>query len=400
MAAGVALLLLTMGASLAAAAGETAGLSLRLEIVAEGFEAPVFLTGSGDGSGDRLVAEQGGRIRLLRADGTVAPDPVVDISDRVLHHAERGLLGLAIHPRFPENGSAFVLYSRRDDGATVLSRVTLPGSVAGTLAGPSQDAPRPQTPELQLLVIPQRYTTHKGGMLAFDGEGMLLAGIGDGGSGNDPQRHGLDRRSLLGKLLRLDVERGAPYAIPPDNGFATDPTARGEIHAIGLRNPWRFSVDRVTGDIYIGDVGQSGWEEVDVLPSGRQGASFGWSDMEGPDCLADRACDPAAHLAPAIAYRHDDASRPCAVIGGFAYRGARGTLPSGAYVFGDHCSGLIWAVPAEDLLASGRAAPHEAGRVDPAFGQLVSFGEDDDGELYAVTDAGLVLRLVDASRRS
>jgi glucose/arabinose dehydrogenase len=382
VAAGATLALLVMGAQITAAADERPRLSLRLEVVASGFEEPVFITGTGDGSGDRFVVELAGRVRLLGADGRVAGLPVLDISDRVLHHAERGLLGLALHPRFGDNGAVYVLYSRRDDGATVVSRFTM-------------HAPEPDTTELQLLVIPQLYTTHKGGMLAFDHDGMLLVGIGDGGSGNDPQRHGLDSGSLLGKLLRLDVDGGAPYATPADNGFATDPAARPEVQAIGLRNPWRFSIDRVTGDVYIGDVGQSGWEEVDVLPDGRQRVSFGWSDMEGPDCLGGRPCDPSAHLPPAIAYRHDDASPHCAVIGGYAYRGALGTLPSGTYLYGDHCSGVIWAVAAEALV-SGAAEPLEVGRVDPTHGQLVSFGEDDAGELYAVTDAGMVLHLMDA----
>jgi glucose/arabinose dehydrogenase len=371
--------LLLLGVQPPVASAEALRLELRLGVVAEGFEKPVFITGARDGSGDRLVVEQAGRIRLLRADGTVAPEAVLDISDRVLHHAERGLLGLAVHPRFPENGTVFVLYSRRDDGATVISRLTL-----------GDDAAPPDTTELVLLVIPQDYTTHKGGMLAFDHDGMLLVGIGDGGSGNDPQRHGLDSGSLLGKLLRLDVDTGQPYSIPAGSGFAADPAARAEVHAIGLRNPWRFSVDRLSGDVYIGDVGQSGWEEVNVLPSGRLSASFGWSDMEGPSCLGDRPCDPSVHVAPAVAYQHDDTSPHCAVIGGYAYRGAAGALPSGTYLYGDHCSRAIWAVPADDLVA-GTAEPLEVGRVDPALGQLVSFGEDDAGELYAVTDGGYVL---------
>ena len=376
----------------AAGAAEAGPPRLRLEVVAEGFEEPVILVGTHDGSGDRLIAEQAGRVRLLKADGTVAPAPVLDISDRVLHHAERGLLGLAVHPRFDENGSLFILYSRRDDGATIVSRFTLARPApAGSAASPEEPEP-PEATERALLVLPQIWTTHKGGMLAFDLEGMLLVGIGDGGSGNDPLHHGLDRRSLQGKLLRLDVDAAPPYGIPADNGFLDDPDARPEIHAIGLRNPWRFSVDRASGDIYIGDVGQSGWEEVDVLPRGRRQASFGWSDMEGPACLGDRPCDPAAHLAPALAYRHTDASGPCAIIGGYAYRGAAGTLPPGTYLYGDHCSGVLWAVPAGALLA-GTAEPREVGHLDPAYGQLVSFGEDDAGELYVVTSGGAILAI-------
>ena len=366
--------------------------SLQLELVAQGLDGPVFLTGAGDGSGDRLVVEQRGRMVRLDGSGAVKAEPVLDIADRVLHHGERGLLGLALHPRFAQNGRVFVTYSRRDDGATVVSELTLPLARPSDPVGPLESPPPVEATERPLLVIPQVYTTHKGGMLAFDLDGMLLIGVGDGGSGDDPQRHGLDRRSLLGKLLRIDVDVGWPYAIPADNGFGADPSARAEIHAIGLRNPWRFSVDRVSGDVYIGDVGQSGWEEVDLLPRGSREASFGWSDMEGPGCLGDRPCDPAAHRPPVVAYRHDGELGHCSIIGGYAYRGSAGTLPPGTYLYGDYCSGVIWAVPVEQLVA-GTAEPAIVGRVDPAYGQLVSFGEDDAGEIYVVTSGGAVLRI-------
>ena len=211
--------------------------------------------------------------------------------------------------------------------------------------------------ERPLLVIPQIYTTHKGGMLAFDPDGMLVISTGDGGSGNDPHGHGLDRWSLLGKLLRLDVDHGWPYAIPADNGFAGDPDGRSEIHAIGLRNPWRFSIDRASGDIYVGDVGQSAWEEIDVLPRGTRGASFGWSDMEGPGCLGERpATRPRTSRRPSPTRTCRGTGANCAVIGGYAYRGRQGTLPEGTYVYGDYCSGTIWAVPVSDLLSRRRGA--------------------------------------------
>jgi glucose/arabinose dehydrogenase len=360
----------------------TSGLQLRLEPVAGGFDGPVFLTGAGDGSGDRR----------LEADGSIDPEPVLDITDKVLHHGERGLLGLAVHPGFRDDGRLFVTYSRRTDGATVVSEFGTPVE-PGTPAEPVTPA-RIEATERPLLVLPQRFTTHKGGMLAFDRGGRLVISTGDGGSGNDPLRNGLDRRSLLGKLLRIDVDAGRPYAVPSDNGFAADPEARAEVHAIGLRNPWRFSVDRASGDLYIGDVGQSGWEEIDVLPLGRRDASFGWSDMEGPDCLADRACRPGDHLPPAVAYRHREADlEHCGVIGGYAYRGASGTLPQGTYLYGDHCSGVIWSVPVVEL-AAGTAVPSIAGRLAPAYGRLQSFGEDDDGELYLITSGGTILHVL------
>lgn len=389
--------------------GHPLSLAIALEPVAEGFEGAVFLTGAGDGSGDRYVVEQRGRILRLDGDGVVDPVPMLDLTERVLHHHERGLLGLAFHPEFARNGRFFVAYSRRDDGATSISEFTMPRTGGPPAAGvgraepaPADEAPADETrpveaSERPLLVIAQIYTMHKGGMLAFDPEGMLMASTGDGGSGNDPHRNGLDRWSLLGKLLRLDVEAGWPYVIPADNGFADDRDARGEIHAIGLRNPWRFSVDRASGDLYIGDVGESAWEEIDVLPRGTRGASFGWSDMEGPDCLGDRACDPAAHIAPAISYSHVDGDlEHCAVVGGYAYRGHAGSLPQGTYVYGDYCSGVIWAVPASDLVA-GAASPSIVGRLDPSLGQIQSFGEDDEGELYLVSSTGHILHIVEAA---
>jgi glucose/arabinose dehydrogenase len=234
-------------------------------------------------------------------------------------------------------------------------------------------------------------------MLAFDREGMLLAGIGDGSTGNDPEGNGQDPASLLATLLRLDVDRGFPYAIPPDNGFAEDREARAEVHAIGLRNPWRFSVDSETGHVYIGDVGQSEWEEIDVLAPGTREPSFGWSVMEGNACFYGRECDPADHIAPAIAYPHVDGQvGHCSVIGGYVYRGVAATLPADAYLFADYCSGTIWAARAADL-RDGRAEPVVVGQVAAELGQPQSFGVDDAGELYLLTNGGYVLGIRQAA---
>jgi glucose/arabinose dehydrogenase len=354
--------------------------------VASGFESPVLLTGAGDGSGDRYVVEQRGLVLRLGADGVADGEPFLDIRDRVLHHHERGLLGLAFHPDFERNGRLYALYSQTvGDGATSISEFTSGGD------GSVEDSER------QLLTIPSFSTMHKGGMLAFDAAGMLLAGIGDGSTGNDPEGNGQDAASLLGALLRLDVDRGYPYAIPPDNGFAGDREARGEIHAIGLRNPWRFSVDGETGHAYIGDVGQSDWEEIDVLAPGAREPSFGWSVMEGNECFYGRDCDPAEHIAPAIAYPHVDGEvGHCSVIGGYVYRGQAGTLPQDTYLYADFCSGTIWAARGAELRA-GQAEPVVVGRVPADLGQPQSFGIDDDGELYLVTSAGYVLGIGAAS---
>lgn len=366
---------------------EPIDLQLKLTAVASGLAAPLFLTG--DGSGARYVVEQRGTIMRLTDDGSVDPMPFLDIRDRVLDHHERGLLGLAFHPEYAENGRFFVLYSRSaEDGATSISEFTL-----------GSKRPVEET-ERSLLTIPSFSTMHKGGMLAFDSEGLLLAGIGDGSTGNDDEGNGQDRASLLGALLRLDVDRGYPYAIPPDNGFADDRFARAEIHAIGLRNPWRFSVDHDSGHIYIGDVGQSEWEEIDVLAPGTREPSFGWADMEGPDCFYGRACDPGAHIEPVIAYPHvDGEAGHCAVIGGYAYDGEAGSLPAGTYLYADYCSGTIWGVPAAQLRV-GAAAPAVVGQVPAELGLVRSFGRDDDGELYLVTDGGFVLGVSEADDSS
>ncbi|MEX1336466.1 MAG: PQQ-dependent sugar dehydrogenase, partial [Candidatus Limnocylindrales bacterium] len=360
-------------------------LRVELEIVAAGFESPVLLTGAGEGSADRFVVEQRGLVRRLGTDGVIDDEPFLDLRDRVLHHHERGLLGLAFHPEFADNGRFFVLYSQRaGDGATAISEFTVgDGAVDES--------------ERQLLTIPSFSTMHKGGMLAFDTEGMLLAGVGDGSTGNDPEGNGQDPASLLATLLRLDVDRGFPYAIPPDNGFADDREARGEVHAIGLRNPWRFSVDAETGHVYIGDVGQSDWEEIDVLVPGAREPSFGWSVMEGHDCFYGRDCDPADHIAPAIAYAHVDGDiGHCSVIGGYVYRGDAGTLPQDTYLYADFCSGTIWGARGAEL-RHGRAEPVTVGQVPAELGQPQSFGIDDEGELYLLTNSGYVLGISEAA---
>ena len=376
---GIAALLIGQLLSADDDAGRRLDLALELEVVAEGLDSPVLLTG--DGTGRRYVAEQRGTISELDADGRSTGEPFLDIRDRVVQHHERGLLGLAFHPRYEENGRFFVLYSRRQDGATSISEFSR--SEAGAM----------EATERPLLVIPQPSTLHKAGMLAFDAEGMLIAAIGDGTPDNDPDGLAQERASLLGKLLRLDVDRGLPYAIPPDNGFVDDRLARAEVHAAGLRNPWRFSVDPESGHLYIGDVGQATWEEINVLAPGVREASFGWSEMEGGECFGGRDCDPSAHIAPAIVYPHADGDAGhCGVVGGHAYRGTAGSLPAGTYLYADYCSGTIWAVPAADLQRA-QASPTVVGQVPEELGRVQSFGQDDDGELYLLTESGLALAL-------
>jgi glucose/arabinose dehydrogenase len=259
-------------------------------------------------------------------------------------------------------------YTRREDGATVVSELTARDGVVDPLS------------ERRLLLVSQPFANHNGGMLAFDAQGYLLVGMGDGGGGGDPVRAGQDPHQLLGKLLRLDVDAGDPYGIPADNGFLADPVFQPEIHAMGLRNPWRFSVDPATGDVVIGDVGQNTWEEVSLLVNGAGGQNFGWNVVEGPACY-DGECDPAAYTAPVLSYSHDEG---CSVIGGYVYRGASQPLLEGTYLFGDYCSGTIWGVAADDLRAGGA----QAAAVGGLDGTLVSFGVDDAGELYVIDQGG------------
>ena len=264
--------------------------------MAAGFDAPLLLVGADDGSGDRYVVEQRGRVLRLRADGTPDEAAFLDIRDRVLHHHERGLLGLAFHPDYADNGRFYVTYSRRDDGATTISEF----SVAQVAAEEGSAEPGSIADTERTLLDHPSVLDHAQGRHAglrprrpccWSGSVMAAPAM-------TPTATALDRASLLGKLLRLDVDRGWPYATPLDNGFAEDREARPEVHAIGLRNPWRFSVDRESGDLYIGDVGQGDWEEIDVLPRGTRAASFGWTEMEGPDCFYGRDCDPTAHTSP------------------------------------------------------------------------------------------------------
>lgn len=364
-------------------------LALRLQPVAEGLQAPVSLVGPDDGSGDRYIVEQHGRVLRLLADGSIDPQPFLDIADRVFADQQRGLLGLAFHPGYAENGRFFVAYSRRDDGATSISQFTAPVGATNT--------PPIESTERTLLTIAQPSGGQTGGTLAFDLDGMLIVSVSAGGLGSAEVGHGQDRASLLGKLLRLDVDRGWPYATPMDNGFADDPSAKPELHAVGLRDARRFSLDRVNGDLYLADAGEGGWQEVNLLRRGTREASFGWSEMEGFDCVEARACDTDAHIPPAIAWeRPEGEEEQCGLIGGYAYLGAARSLPDGTYLYADACSGTIWAVPTAQLVAA-RAQPTSVGQLPAELGRAVAFGEDDAGELYLLTSTGHVLA-IDAAR--
>jgi len=358
------------------------GLALELVPFADGLESPVYVTGDGSGTGWLYALEQAGRIVALSPDGDVSTVPVLDIRDRITAGGEQGLLGVALHPDFRDNGRLFVNYTRAEDGATTISEFLVGDAGTADPAG-----------ERVLLVIDQPYPNHNGGMVTFDSDGMLLIGMGDGGSGGDPEGHGQNPESLLGKMLRIDVDSadGAePYAIPTDNPFLDVAGTRPEILALGVRNPWRFSVDRATGDLWIGDVGQGDQEEVSVVPVGSGGLNLGWNRMEGDACYSEADCDASDLVLPVATISHGDGA--CSVIGGYVYRGNAIPALAGGYLYTDLCVGTLWVLDAAAGIAAGTATPVPVGE---GTGTMVSFGEGDDGELFVVDQGGSVLRVME-----
>lgn len=341
-------------------------------IVTEGLESPLFLTQPGDGSGRIFVVEQPGRIRVLERH-TLLPAPFLDITKQVLSGGERGLLGLAFHPDYRHNGRFFVNYTRRPDGATVVAEYRR----GATDTSASQE-------ERILLIVPQPYPNHNGGMVAFGPDGYLYVGLGDGGSKGDPDNRAQNPKDLLGKILRIDVDRGDPYGIPTDNPFAKE-GGRPEIYAIGVRNPWRFSFDIKTGNLWVADVGQYKWEEIDLVT---RGGNYGWRVMEGTHCFhPSNDCQTSTFNQPLYEYAHEKGR--CSIIGGYVYRGQAISSLAGTYVYGDFCSGEIFA-----LRNSSRGQPlNEARMILKTPLQISSFGEDAAGELYVLDHKGGVYRL-------
>ena len=341
--------------------------SIRLiPIVTQGLEQPVFLTVPGSGSGDLIVVEQPGRIRTIRQQ-QLHPQPFLDITEKVFFGGERGLLGLAFHPDFPSNGRLFVNYTRTPDGATVIAEYQ----------GTNSRLPAPSVSERILLVIPQPYGNHNGGMIAFGPDGFLYIGMGDGGAGGDPGNRGQDPTSLLGKILRIDVNQEHPYSIPRDNPFAQQPQGQA-IYAMGFRNPWRFSFDRRSGDLWVGDVGQNQWEEIDRVELGK---NYGWRLMEGNHCFnPPTGCLPSHLSLPVTEYQNT--SPRCAITGGYVYRGKGIPELRGRYLFADFCSGEIMRLEGTNIEVL----------LDTDL-NISSLGEDGDGELYVVDHGGGIFKI-------
>ncbi len=312
-----------------------------------------------------LVLEQPGTIRLIEG-GALQSDPFLDIHDRVGSQGnEQGLLGIALHPNFAENGFFYVNYTDTN-GDTVIARYQV-----------TKEAPNRVDPnsEKVLLQVDQPYQNHNGGSMVFGPDGKLYMGLGDGGSGGDPHGNGQSTNTLLGKLLRVDVDGGDPYAIPADNSFANG-NGKPEIWALGLRNPWRFSFDRLTGDLYIADVGQNAWEEIDFYPAGSPGgANFGWNYREGAHEFSGTPPSGANLIDPVAEYGHAEG---CSVTGGYVYRGE--ALPEfrGVYLYSDYCSGRVWG-----LLKAADGSWQTKVLFETGF-NVSSFGQDLQGEVYLI----------------
>ena len=344
---------------------------LELEVVAEGFRQPVFVAHAGDGSGRLFVVEKAGTIRLVPSG-----ELFLDLRDRVgAGGAEQGLLGLAFHPHFPETGHFFVHYTDRR-GDTVVARFSVTSD--GRAGDPAS--------EKVILQQNQPEGTHNGGMLAFGPDGLLYVALGDGGGADDPLRNAQNPHTLFGALLRIDVDTDGPYAIPPDNPFAASGAGRSEIWAIGLRNPWRFSFDRATGDMYIADVGQSRYDWVHFQPHNSPGGTnYGWPIIEGDRCLHQEPCERSGLAEPVVVYDH---RQGCAIVGGYVYRGRELPRLQGRYLFGDFCSGRIWA------LMHDEGEGWTTNELLDSDVQISSFGEDEAREVY-VSDfsTGSIYRL-------
>ena len=338
---------------------------------------PLAVTNAGDGSGRLFVAEQGGKVYIV-AGGIVNPTPFLDISGRVSGGGEQGLLGIAFHPTYPSDNRVFVDYTR-SDGDIVISSFLVDAAIP--VAVPTSEA-------VLLTIEHSSQSNHNGGGIAFGPDGFLHISTGDGGGGGDPYENGQNTATLLGKILRIDVDHpsgGRNYGIPDSNPFGN------EVWLYGLRNPFRFSFDRQIGDLWIGDVGQGAWEEIDVARAGVGGLNFGWDDMEGNHCFEPGSeCATGGRVLPVVEYPHVNGH--CAVIGGNVYRGSAYPILRGGYVFSDECSGYVWAL---DPAGSG---PQTLVYVGNGAGGIAGYGEDEAGELYAADLGGQLYRVTAVAR--
>lgn len=353
--------------------------------VATGFTLPLDLKQPDDASGRLFVAEQGGKIQIILGDGSRAATPFLDVSGRpgFTSGGETGLLGLAFHPQYSADPRFFVNYTRTVGGQlqTVIAEFTASSASANTVSAATENI---------LFTVDQPDTNHNGGALNFGPDGFLYIALGDGGGGGDPSCNGQNLNTLLGKILRIDVDAppagGLNYAIPAGNPFALV-SGRDEIWVYGLRNPFRFSFDSTTGDLWIGDVGQSSFEEVDHLTAADAGANLGWNLREGKHPFPGTTCSQTGATLTEPVFDYDRSAGDETVIGGYVYRGARAPAITGAYVFGDFISGRVWSLV-------GASTPTRTMLLVTAPGDLAAFGRDQTGELYVARySSGVVARI-------
>ncbi len=351
--------------------------AIGLDTIVRGLDSPVYLTAAPGDTARLFVVEQSGNIRIIRNRAVVAT-PFLDLTDSVSTGSEQGLLGMAFAPDYATTGRFYVSYTRQN-GNSVVARYLVSGNP--DLADPASG--------VTILGVTQPYSNHNGGMIAFGPDGFLYFGLGDGGGGGDPEETGQDRSDLLGSLLRLDVSGAGTYTIPAGNPYAGSTSFRPELWNWGLRNPWRFSFDRQTGDLYIADVGQNAYEELNVQPAGSAGGeNYGWNAMEGTRCYPESSpCSPIGLTLPVLDYDHGDG---CSVTGGYVYRGNDVPSLAGHYLYADYCSGFVRSFRYQGGQAVSRL---DRNALRPG-GNITSFGEDARGELYILTGNGGVHRII------
>ena len=380
----VAIVIMALTSCKENAARQEFPISSGLITVATGLNFPLYLT-TAHGDDNRLfIVEKGGLIRIIK-NGTLLETPFLDIHRLVSTGGEQGLLGLAFDPGYAANGRFYVSYTDTS-GDSKIVRYSVSGNpdIAQT------------APDRVLLTIDQPFANHNGGNIVFGPDGYLYIGMGDGGSGNDPHGNGQDKTDLLGSLLRIDVHPQDDYTIPGDNPFISQPSARPELWDIGLRNPWRFSFDRKTGDLYIADVGQNAREEINVAPAAQgrgKGINYGWNIMEGAICTPGVGpnCNKTGLTLPVLDYDHSNNN--CSVTGGYVYRGSAIPGIQGTYFYADYCAGWVKSF----VYRNGAATDHKEWKALSPGGNITSFGEDGQGELYILTSQGGVYRIIAAA---
>jgi hypothetical protein len=356
-----------------------------IETVTSALNRPVFATAP-DGDNRLFIVEKGGSIRILEND-SLLPGDFLDIGGLASDGGEQGLLGMAFHPNYSSNGLFYVSYTDNSGDSRIAEyQVSSDPDVAD--AGSAR----------LIIVVNQPDTNHNGGMIAFDPAGYLMFGLGDGGGGGDPDDNGQDTDTLLGSMVRIGIDGDdfpgdstRNYTIPADNPFVGTSGA-DEIWAYGLRNPWRFSIDEVTGQLYIADVGQSSWEEVDVAPVSSAGLNYGWNSFEGNECFdTGDGCNESGKTFPVLEYSH---SSGCSITGGYVYRGSDFPDLAGHYFYADYCQGELLSFKyLNGVVGSQRNWTSELGGV----GNVTGFGVDDSNRLYILNDGGELLRLVPSS---